>query len=408
MIAAVQEVAGTLGIVAACLALLVPRATFYRRQRPVYGPHPKRPSPRALLPEERSTALALLHEDRFVDKAPAQVWATLLDEGRYVCSERTMYRLLAAAGEVRERRAQLVRPAYAKPELLARGPNQVWSWDVTKLLGPVKWTYFYLYALIDIFSRYVVGWLIAEREDAELGKALVAQSVERQGIQPGQLTVHGDRGAIQTAKAMALLMADLGVTKTHSRPHVSDDNPFSESAFKTWKYRPDMPERFGCVQDARGFFRRLFDWYHFDHRHSGLGLLTPYEVHHGLAPARLVQRAAVLESARARHPERFVQGRIALPAPPTEVWINPPRTPAERARAEARDVVTTAGPREGLAGAGQAPAGAGAAAPVEPAWAGAAHSAAPPHGAAASIEAGRTHAPVNAIRPALVMPPETQ
>jgi putative transposase len=269
--------------------------------------------------------MAVLNSERFGDQAPGEVYATLLDEGNYLCSERTMYRILAANEQVRERRDQLRHPAYQAPELLASRPNEVWSWDITKLLGPAKWTYFYLYVILDIFSRYVVGWMLAYRESAELAKKLIEQTVERHSIAPGTLTVHADRGAAMTAKAVAFLLAGLGVTKTHSRPHVSNDNPYSESQFKTMKYRPEFPERFGCYQDAHRFCGEFFPWYNHGHHHSGLGYLTPYEVHYGLAEKRREQRAAVLKEAFAKNPQRFVRG---LPQPallPTTAWINKPK-----------------------------------------------------------------------------------
>ena len=235
-----------------------------------------------------------------------------------------MYRILDAAGEVKERRRQRMHVVYAKPELLATGPNQVWSWDITKLKGPVKWSYFYLYVILDIFSRDVVGWMVAERESATLAKRLIAETCEKQGIEPGQLTVHADRGSSMRSKAVALLLSDLGVTKTHSRPHVSNDNPFSESQFRTMKYRPEFPDRFGCLQDARAFCRVFFDWYNKEHHHSALGFLTPEAVHYGRAEELLVARQAVLDEAHQRHPERFVNKRPQPMPLPTAVWINPP------------------------------------------------------------------------------------
>jgi putative transposase len=267
-----------------------------------------------------------LHEPRFVDLAPAEVYATLLDEGLYLCSERTMYRVLAANQEVRERRNQLRHPPYAAPELLARRPNELWSWDITKLLGPAKWTYFYLYVMLDVFSRYVVGWMVAHRESATLAERFIAETCVRQSIDPGQLTIHADRGSAMTSKPVALLLANLGVTKTHARPHVSNDNPFSEAQFKTLKYRPMFPERFGSIQDARAHCHEFFTWYNTEHHHSGLGLLTPADVHHGLAEERVAARAAALAMAYAAHPERFPSGAPHPPARPVEVWINPPKT----------------------------------------------------------------------------------
>jgi len=278
--------------------------------------------------EETRAVLDVLHEDRFADLAPAQVYATLLDEQRYLCSERTMYRVLAANHESRERRDQLVHPRYAAPELLATRPNQLWSWDITKLRGPTKWSYFYLYVIIDVFSRYVVGWMIAPRESATLAERLIGETCARYGIQPGQLTVHADRGSSMRSKLVAQLLADLGVTKTHSRPHVSNDNPFSEAGFKTLKYRPDFPERFGCIEDARAYCVDFFDWYNGDHYHSGIGLNTPEDVHYGRAQQRVDQRAAVLAAAQLAHPERFVRGAPKPPALPTAVWINKPKEAA--------------------------------------------------------------------------------
>jgi putative transposase len=260
-----------------------------------------------------------------VDLAPAEVYATLLDEGRYLCSERTMYRLLAAHQEVRERRNQLRHPRYAAPELLARRPNELWSWDITKLLGPAKWTYFYLYVMLDVFSRYVVGWMVAHRESATLAERFIRETCARQSIDREQLTIHADRGPSMTSKPVALLLADLGVAKTHARPHVSNDNPFSEAQFKTLKYRPAFPERFGSIQDARAHCHDFFAWYNTEHRHSSLGLLTPADVHSGLAEERMAARATVLAAAYATHPERFPGGRPQPHACPQEVWINRPR-----------------------------------------------------------------------------------
>jgi putative transposase len=265
-----------------------------------------------------------LHSERFVDKAPAQVWATLLDEQTYLCSPRTMYRILAEHGEVRERRNQLRHPNYTKPELLAEAPNQVWSWDITKLLGPVKWTYFYLYVILDIFSRYVVGWMVAHRESAALARRLIETACHNQSIEPGQLTIHADRGASMRSKSLALLLADLGVTKTHSRPHVSNDNPYSESQFKTLKYCPQFPERFGSIQDARAFGGPFFDYYNNEHRHSGIGLMTPAAVHYGMAKQLVAARQETLLAAYRSHPERFVHKPPQPPELPRAAWINPP------------------------------------------------------------------------------------
>jgi putative transposase len=322
--AAVEAHRATVGVFAMCAALALARATFYRQRSPK-PPRPERaPSPRALSPVEKQLVLDTLHEPRFVDLAPTEVYATLLDEGRYLCSERTMYRILDANHEVRERSDQLRHPGYVKPELLATAPNQLWSWDITKLLGPAKWTYFYLYVILDVFSRYVVGWMVAENESAALAERLIEETYERRSIQPGQLTLHADRGSSMRCKPVALLLADLGVTKTHSRPHVSDDNPYSEAQFKTLKYRPEFPERFGALEDARGFCRTFFPWYNVEHHHSGLGLFTPHDVDYGLAANRREQRAVVLAAAHRAHPERFPHG-VPTPAPlPTAAWINKP------------------------------------------------------------------------------------
>jgi len=327
--ATVTQIGPRLGIAPTCAALGLPRATYYRRrQLPRVGARPQRSSPRALGDVERATVLEHLHTPRFVDLAPGEVYATLLDEGTYLCSERTMYRLLAQHAEVRERRDQLRHPAYAAPELLATRPNELWSWDITKLLGPAKWTYFYLYVMLDVFSRYVVGWMVTHGESAALAEQFIHETCARQGIGRDHLTIHADRGQAMTSKAVAFLLADLGVTKTHSRPHVSNDNPFSEAHFKTLKYRPAFPDRFGSLPDARAHSQRFFAWYNTEHHHSGLGLLTPHDVHFGLAEQRRAERAIVLATAYAAHPERFPMGPPA-PAPlPTGVWINPPKPSA--------------------------------------------------------------------------------
>jgi putative transposase len=315
----------TLGVAPVCQALAVPRATYYRWRNPTERTSAVRRVPRALPPAERERVLAVLRDDRFADQPPAEVYATLLDEGKYVCSIRTMYRVLREQDEVRERRRQLQHPRYAAPELLATGPNQLWSWDITKLRGPVKWTYFYLYVILDVFSRYVVGWMAALQDSATLAQRLIQQTCERQGVAQGQLTIHADRGSAMIAKSVALLLADLGVSKTHSRPHVSNDNPYSESQFKTLKYHPDFPERFGSLQDARSFLLDFFQWYNTMHHHSGLGWLTPWDVHYGHAELRLAERRLVLRQAFESTPERFVRGVPPPPALPAAVWINKPR-----------------------------------------------------------------------------------
>lgn len=315
-------------LTAACKALAVSRATVYRhRAQPVKPPLPRPRPARALKPEEEQTVLAVLHSERFVDCAPAPIVATLLDEGIYHCSVRTMYRLLAKHGELNDRRNQVSRSAYAAPELIAVAPNQVWSWDITKLRGPVRWTYYYLYVVMDIYSRYIVGWMVAYRESALLAKLLITECCAKQEIQPGQLTLHADRGSSMTSKSVALLLSDLGVTKSHSRPYVSDDNPFSESQFKTLKSRPEFPDRFSCIEAARAFCVPFFRWYATEHRHSGIGMLTPEDVHYGRGPERLASRAAVLEAAYADHPERFVRRPPRPGSLPSAVWINPPKRP---------------------------------------------------------------------------------
>jgi putative transposase len=328
MIALINEISPQTGMKAACEALSFPRATFYRstqdkRLEPRQRPKP----PLALTTEERQSVLNVLYSDRFCDDAPHQVYAKLLDDGVYLCSIRTMYRLLTDQhGCVRERRKHVQRPHYVKPELLATGPNQVWSWDITKLKGPAKWTYFYLYVILDIFSRYVVGWMIAHREQAALAKRLIGDSCEKQKISRDQLTLHADRGSSMHSKDVAYLLADLGVTKTHSRPHVSNDNPYSESQFKTLKYCPQFPEKFGSIQDARSFCRSFFDWYNKEHRHSAIGLMTTEQVHYGLAEEIYESRSQVLQQAFGHNPNRF-KGKLPKPNPlPKAAWINKPET----------------------------------------------------------------------------------
>jgi len=356
--ASVTELVPVIGVSAACEAVGVARAGFYRRERrqversvdlavasprhegaagersehPIPSSSSVRPRvhPRALSAAEQEAVLEVLHSPRFQDAAPATVYATLLDEGTYHASERTMYRLLAAEGETRSRRDQLVHPPYRTPELLATAPNQVWSWDITKLLGPATWTYYYLYVILDIYSRYVVGWMVAHREQAELAERLIAETLAKQEITAGQLTLHADRGSSMTSKPVAFLLADLGVTKTHSRPHVSNDNPYSESQFKTLKYRPGFPDRFASIEQARAFCQGFFRWYNADHRHAGIGLLPPEVVHYGQAQATYDARSQVLAAAHAAHPERFVRQAPRPPQLPTAAWINPP-TPASDA-----------------------------------------------------------------------------
>jgi putative transposase len=268
--------------------------------------------------------LETLNSERFADKAPAEIYATLLDEGRFLCSTRTMYRILADEGQVRERRNQLRHPNYKKPELLATRPNQLWSWDITKLRAGEKSSHFSLYVILDVFSRRVVGWLVATGESALLADQLIAETCAKEKIVPGQLTLHADRGSSMTSKPVGFLLADLGVTKTHSRPHVSDDNPYSEAQFKTLKYRPEFPDRFGSLEDARFFCQRFFDWYNREHRHSGIAMLAPDDVHYGRAARVLDQRRVVLAAAYAAHPERFVRHAPTPREVPTQVWINRP------------------------------------------------------------------------------------
>lgn len=315
-----------MGLQAACQGLGVARATIYRRRHPQQASPASRPRPtssRALCPEERQQVLDLLRSPRFVDASPSQVYATLLDEGQYLCSPRTMYRLLQSQGELRERRQQLRHPQYRKPELLATSPNQVWSWDITKLRGPIRGLHYSLYVILDIFSRYVVGWLTAERESETLAQRLIEETITKQQIEPGQLVLHADRGAAMTSKSVSQLLADLGVIKSHSRPHTSDDNPFSEAQFKTLKYHPQFPHRFSGLSEANQFCRSFFHWYNQHHHHSGLALLTPEQVHSGRTELVLQQRAQTLNTAYLSHPERF--HRPPRPQlPPTAAWINRP------------------------------------------------------------------------------------
>lgn len=323
-----SALAPTTGVAAACRALGASRASYYRRQsnaRSVAAPPSPRPRPARALPDaERAAVLDQLHSDRFVDQAPAEVYATLLDEGVYLCSERTMYRILAQAAEVHERRAQARHPVHPRPMLVAAQPNQVWSWDITKLAGPATGSWFYLYTIIDIYSRYVPGWLVATRENAELARRFLAETAAKHGIVPATLTLHADRGSPMVAQSVALLLGSLGITQSHSRPHVSNDNPFSESGFKTLKYHPTFPQRFGSLEDARTFGQQFFTWYNTAHHHQGIGLHTPVQVHTGDAARVRVHRQHTLAIAYTRHPERFVHGAPQPPAPPSVVWINRP------------------------------------------------------------------------------------
>ncbi len=326
---ATEELAPQTGIAPVCDALGISRASLYRRRRPRREPRRTTPA-RALSEPERHEVLQLLHSERFVDAAPVQVHATLLEEGRYLCSPRSMYRILASSGEVRERRDQLQHPHYVKPELVATAPNQVWSWDITKLKGPVKLAYFHLYVILDIFSRYVVGWMIAEAENAGLAERLIEESCFKQGIAPSRLTLHADRGGPMRSKTVAQLLGELGIERSHSRPHVSNDNPYSEAHFKTLKYRPGVPERFASSSHARVVFRDLFHWYHHRHHHSGLAYLTPVVVHHGRAEEVLDARHRVRMAAYLAHPERFINGAPQREALPAAVWINAPEKTAHQ------------------------------------------------------------------------------
>lgn len=327
MIELAEQLGQVVGVSQACESLTVPRSSLYQARQP-QAPAPSRPNPQqGLSPAEKEKVRETLNSERFQDSPPRQVYATLLDEDQvYLCHWRTMYRILKEQGEVRERRNQLRHPRAVKPELVATGSNQLWSWDITKLRGPAKWHFYYLYVILDVYSRYVVGWLIAEQESARLAEQLIAESCRKQGIEQDQLVLHADRGSPMKAKSVAQLLADLRVTKSHSRPHVPNDNPYSEAQFKTMKYQPDFPDRFGTLDQAREWGRRFFAWYNDQFYHSSLGLLTPATVHYGRTEQVLDQRQAVLEAAYAAHPERFVKGRPTVIAPPKEVWINKPQT----------------------------------------------------------------------------------
>jgi putative transposase len=328
---AIAVMAPRTGIRAACRAAGVSQASWYRRHRisalpprRVPAPQAGRVQPRALALAERQAILEMLHSERFADTAPAEAWAMLLDEGIYLGSVSTCYRVLRQAGESRERRAQATHPAAVKPELLATAPNQVWSWDITKLHGPAKWTYYYLYVILDIFSRYAVGWMVATRESAVLAEKLIAATCAARGITRGQLSIHADRGSSMTSKPVAFLLADFGITQSRSRPHVSNDNPYSEAQFKTLKYRPGFPARFTSIEAARAHCQDFFPWYNDQHRHGGLGLHTAADVHYGQAGTVRAARADVLTAACHQHPERFVRKPPTPPDLPAGSWINPP------------------------------------------------------------------------------------
>ena len=329
---AICELTPIVGVRAGCAAVGESRARHYRRHRTSPAPpRPERvvaPQPRALSEVERKEVRAVLNSDEHLDEAPATVYAKLLDEGIYLGSISTMYRILRAHDEVGDRRRHATHPARVKPELLATKPNEIYTWDITKLHGPEKWTYFYLYTIIDIYSRYVPGWMLARAERASLAEALMAETIEKQGIGAGELTIHSDRGSPMIAKPVAHLLADLGVTKSHSRPHVSNDNPYIESHFRTLKYRPDFPKSFGSFEDAHDHCGRFFGWYNDDHRHSGIGFHTPADVHYGRAERIREHRGSVLDAAYAAHPERFVRKAPEPPKLPTVVWINQPKEDA--------------------------------------------------------------------------------
>jgi len=356
----IRELAPIVGVTAACRALGLPRSTYYRAQRPD-TPARVRPlrrrHPRALRLDEQAAVRAQLNSERFVDRAPRAVYATLLDEGIRLCHWRTMYRLLHSDAATRERRAIRRHVVYARPELLATAPCQVWSWDITKLRGPQPAIWYNLYVLIDIFSRMIVGWHLADREDASLAERLIADACTREGIGPHQLTVHADRGAPMTSKLVAELLLDLGVTRSHSRPSVSNDNPYSEAQFKTMKYGPTYPDRFASIEDAQAGVERFIRWYNTEHRHSGLGLLPPVVVHFGQAAAVSAARQHILDAAYADHPERFVRGRPTPPLVPDAVWINPPRPQQDSSAAAAATAVPvpTAEPGSRVSAAAAAP-----------------------------------------------------
>lgn len=321
MIRAAEQLGRQVGITAACDSLGVPRSSLYRSRRPRPPTRPRAAPVRALSLRERATVRETLNSERFRDSAPRQL---LDDEGVYLCHWSTMYRILKAHQEVRERRNQLQHPPAVKPVLLATAPNQVWSWDITQLPGPTKGIAYYLYVIVDIFSRYVPGWLLARQETATRAETLISQTCTKQGIRPEQLTLHADRGGPMRAKTITQLLADLEVTKSHSRPYTPDDNPYSEAQFKTMKYRPDFPGRFASKQLALTWSRSFFDWYNHRHRHTGLALMTPAMVHYGRVEEIQAQRQQVLQAAFDAHPERFVRGQPTLPQLPNQVWINKP------------------------------------------------------------------------------------
>lgn len=324
----VDEMGEELSVKAVCESLGVSRATYYRWRRRNQHPAPPsapRRSPRRLSSDEEQQVVEVLNSGRFADHAVPEVHATLLDEGEYVCSVRTMYRILKRRKEVRDRRAQRVHPPYMKPELLARRPNELWSWDITRIKGPKPWIFYHLYVMLDVFSRYVVGWMLSETESGEEAGALLRHCIERQAIGCNDVTLHSDRGRAMRSKRFIDLQIELGVARSYSRPHVSNDNPYSEAQFKTLKYHWTFPDRFGSLEDANQYLREFFRWYNDEHRHSGLAMMTPADVHIGGAADRWQKRKQTLLAAYERHPERFVRGKPSPRQVPEEVWINKPK-----------------------------------------------------------------------------------
>ena len=320
---AIDEMAEHTSVKHACELMGRARGSHYRAKQPrVHGPAPRRPAPpNALTADEQAQVLGVLTSERFCDKSVTQTWATLLDEGTYLCSMSTMHRILRCHGAAGERRHQATHPARKKPELLATGPGQIWSWDITKLRGPGRGVWFQLYVVLDIFSRYVVAWTVQNTEDSEIAKTMLEEAMGVHGI---PTAVHADRGTSMTSKPVAQLLLDLGVDRSHSRPRVSNDNPYSEAAFKTLKYAPVFPEAFGSLADARAFCEAFFTYYNHEHRHSGIGLHTPASVHHGTATEIRAQRQTTLDAAHSAHPERFGHRRPQAPKLPTAAWINQP------------------------------------------------------------------------------------
>ncbi len=337
---AVTTFSTEVGVAGACESLGVARSSYYRRLRPKAAPEKRQKSGRALSEAEREHVLQIMNSKEFCDTTPRQIWATLLDRGTYLAHWRTMYRILSDNGEVKERRNQLRHPHYETPELLATRPNELWSWDITRLRGPEKWSYYYLYVILDVFSRFVVGWMVANRENASLARELIETTCQRQDVERNTLTIHADRGSPMTSKTVTQLLVDLEIEKTHSRPHVSNDNPYSEAQFKTMKYRPEYPKRFGSIMDARNWAGEFFIWYNEIHHHSGIGLMPPKAVHYGEDVALRRQRSLVLDAAYTAHPERFVRGKSILPPLPEAVWINKPKeTPENNGVPQENEVV---------------------------------------------------------------------